>query len=69
MMPAATSVQPGTRKVPSLPGNFGLIAWRVMIEKKISTVFSHDPDVDVKCKVTRGFLASQARTSAWMWVP
>ena len=31
------------------------IAWRVMIPKKISTMFSHDPDVGVKCKVIRGF--------------
>jgi uncharacterized integral membrane protein len=28
------------------------MAWRVMIEKKISTMFSHDPDVGVKCSVT-----------------
>ena len=26
----------------------------VMIEKKISTMFSHDPEVGVKCKVTPG---------------
>jgi hypothetical protein len=28
------------------------IAWRVMIPKKTSTRFSHDPDVGVKCSVT-----------------
>jgi hypothetical protein len=39
------------------------IAWRVMIPKKISTMFNHDPDVGVKCIVIRGFLASQA----WTW--
>jgi hypothetical protein len=33
-----------------------------MIPKKISTMFSQDPDVGVKCMVTRGFLASQAAT-------
>src|SRR5215467_6844065 len=37
------------------------MAWRVMIEKKISAMFSQDPDVGVKCKVIRGFLASHAR--------
>src|SRR5215203_5480473 len=30
------------------------MAWRVMIPKKISTMFSHDPDVGVKCKAIRG---------------
>ena len=39
------------------------MACRVMIEKKTSTRFSHDPDVGVKCSVIRGCLASQARTS------
>lgn len=39
------------------------IAWRVMIPKKISTMFSHDPDVGVKCMVIRGFLASHAFTT------
>ena len=32
------------------------IAWRVMIEKNTSTMFSHEPEVGVKCSVTRGFL-------------
>ena len=45
------------------------MACRVMIEKKTSTMFSHDPDVGVKCKVIRGFFASQARTSGWLCVP
>ena len=44
------------------------MACRVMIEKKTSTRFSHDPDVGVKYKVTRGCLASQARTSGWVRV-
>jgi hypothetical protein len=26
------------------------MAWRVMIPKKISTMFSHDPLVGVKCR-------------------
>ena len=45
------------------------MACRVMIEKKTSTRFSHDPDVGVKCSVIRGCLASQARTSGWVCVP
>ena len=45
------------------------MACRVMIEKKTSTRFSQDPDVGVKCKVIRGCLASQARTSGWLCVP
>jgi hypothetical protein len=45
------------------------MACRVMIEKKTSAMFSHDPDVGVKCSVIRGFLASQARTSGWLCVP
>ena len=36
------------------------MAWRVMMPKKISTRFSHEPDVGVKCRVIRGFFASQA---------
>src|SRR5215212_8503105 len=38
------------------------MAWRVMIPKKISTMFSHDPEVGVKCRISRGFLVSQAFT-------
>ncbi len=45
------------------------MACRVMIEKKTSTMFSQDPETGVKCRVTRGFLASQARTSGCLWVP
>ena len=45
------------------------MACRVMIEKKTSTMFSHDPDVGVKCKVIRGVFASHACTSGWLCVP
>src|SRR6266702_1668215 len=38
------------------------MAWRVMIPKKISTMFSHDPLVGEKCIVIRGLRASQACT-------
>jgi hypothetical protein len=40
------------------------MACRVMIEKKTSTRFSHDPDVGVKCRMILGCSASQARTPA-----
>jgi hypothetical protein len=30
------------------------MAWRVMMPKKISTMFSQDPDVGVKCRVILG---------------
>jgi DNA-binding LacI/PurR family transcriptional regulator len=36
------------------------MACRVRMPKKISTMFSHDPEVGVKCMRIRGFLASQA---------
>jgi len=36
------------------------IACLVMMPKKTSTNFSHDPEVGVKCSVIRGFLASHA---------
>ena len=42
---------------------------RVMIEKKTFTIVSHDLDVGVKCKVIRGFFASQVCASGWVWVP
>src|SRR3954464_15404324 len=35
-------------------------ACRVMIEKNASTRFSQDPEVGVKCSVTRGCRSSQA---------
>ena len=35
------------------------MAWRVMIPKNTSTRLSHEPDVGVKCSVTRGCFASQ----------
>jgi hypothetical protein len=44
------------------------MAWRVMIEKKISTMFSQDPEVGVKCRVIRGLRASQAFTAGCLWV-
>src|SRR3954453_21877074 len=43
-------------------------AWRVMIEKNASTRFNQDPEVGVKCRVTRGWWASQARTAGCLWV-
>ena len=43
------------------------IACRVMIPKKISTMFSQDPEAGVKCGVTRGFFASQPRTAGCLW--
>ena len=45
------------------------MACRVMMPKKTSARFSHDPDTGVKCSVILGCLASQARTSGWAWVP
>ncbi len=39
-----------------------------MIPKKISTMFSQDPDVGVKCSVARGCLASHAWTLGCLWV-
>ena len=44
------------------------MAWRVMMPKKISTMFIQDPDVGVKCMVMRGFRASQALTLGCLWV-
>jgi hypothetical protein len=44
------------------------IACRVMMPKKISTMFSYDPDVGVKCRVTRAFMASQAVRSRCLCV-
>jgi hypothetical protein len=38
------------------------IGWRVMITKKISTMFSQLPLVGVKCSCTRRCLTSHART-------
>jgi hypothetical protein len=39
----------------------------VMMPKKISTMFSHEQLVGVKCRVTRGFLSSQARMLGCLW--
>jgi hypothetical protein len=41
----------------------------VMMPKKISTMFSHDPEVGVKCRVIRGLRAGQAVTVGWVWAP
>src|SRR5918993_4625080 len=38
---------------------------RVSAEKKVSTAFSHEPEVGVKWKVQRGCRASQASTLGW----
>ena len=38
-----------------------------MIEKNVSTRFSHDADVGVKCSVIRGLRASQLRTASCLW--
>jgi len=43
------------------------IAWRVMMPKKISTMFSQDPLVGVKCMVIRLFLpARPAHLCLWV---
>ena len=39
-----------------------------MMPKTISTMFSHDPDVGVKCSMVQGFLVSHAFTSGCLWV-
>ena len=44
------------------------IAWRVITEKKHSTRLIQEHPVGVKCRVTRGFFSSQARTSACLCV-
>ncbi len=44
------------------------MACRVMTEKKHSTRLIHEHPVGVKCRVTRGFFASQALISACLWV-
>ena len=46
------------------------MAWRVMIPKKISTMFSHGHPVGVKCRVIRLFsgFASHLRTSGCLCV-
>ncbi len=45
-----------------------LIAWRVMIPKKISTMFSQDPGARLLVVGTRGFFASHALTAGCLWV-
>ena len=44
------------------------IACRVMIPKKISTMFIQLPEVGVKCSWMRGCLASQSVTAGCLWV-
>ncbi len=44
------------------------IAWRVMMEKNALTRFTHDPEVGVKCNVTRLFFANHLRTFSCLWV-
>jgi hypothetical protein len=44
------------------------MAWRVMMPKKISTMFSHEPEVGVKCMVIRGLRVSHAWTVGCLWV-
>ncbi len=44
------------------------MACLVMIPKKISTMFSQEPEVGVKWSCTRGCLASQACTFGCLWV-
>jgi hypothetical protein len=44
------------------------MAWRVMMPKKISTMFSQEQLVEVKCRLIRGFLASHLRMFSWVWV-
>jgi hypothetical protein len=39
-----------------------------MIPKKISTRFSQEPEVGVKCSVIRLFLPSHAVTLSCLWV-
>jgi len=42
------------------------MACRMTIPKKISTMFSQDPEVGVKCRVMRRSFASQAVTLGWV---
>jgi len=42
--------------------------WRVILEKKFSTAFSHEADVGVKWKIHRGWRDSQAKTLGCLWV-
>jgi hypothetical protein len=44
------------------------MAWRVMIPKKISTRFSRDALVALKCSVIRALWPSQALTFGCLWV-
>ncbi|MFJ8917319.1 hypothetical protein [Amycolatopsis sp. NPDC102389] len=42
------------------------MAWRVMMPKKISTMFIQEAPVGVKCTVMRGLRASQFLTLGWL---
>jgi hypothetical protein len=44
------------------------MACRVIIPKKISTIFSKDPELGMKCSVIRGLRASQPRPAGCLWV-
>jgi hypothetical protein len=44
------------------------MAWRVMIPKKISTMFIQEALVGAKCSVILGLRASQALTFGWLCV-
>ena len=55
-----------SRTEPKVPRR---MACRVMIPKKISTRLSQDPEVGVKCRVIRGWRASQAVTVGCLWAP
>ena len=72
--PGTTSDEPSMKRRMAAVRSLTLLklprrmAWPVMMPKKISTMFSHDPLVGVKCRVIRGFRASQARTAGCLWV-
>jgi hypothetical protein len=40
----------------------------VSVEKKLSTAFSHEPEVGVKWKVQRGCWVTQVSTLGCLWV-
>jgi hypothetical protein len=44
------------------------MAWRVMIPKKISTMFNQHPEVGVKYSVIHRLRANQAVTVGCLWV-
>jgi hypothetical protein len=44
------------------------IAWRVMMPKKTSTRFIHDPEVGVKCSVIREMLGEPGPDRGCLWL-